>query len=59
MYVVLPYFVSMEAMVSCLIHGGNISRSCQFHFCRLVGKGECDPCGDTLMLNPQMPLCCV
>ena len=59
MYVVTPHFVFMEAMVSCLIEGWNISRISQFHFCHLEAKGEGGPCGATLMLNPLMPLCCV
>ena len=57
MYVAMPYFVFIKAMVSCLIHGGNISHVSQFQFCRLVGKGEDGPCGATLVLNPMMPLC--
>ena len=40
MYVVMPYCVLMEAMLSCLIHGGNISRISPFQFRGLVGMGE-------------------
>ena len=40
MYVVMPYCVFMEAMLSCLIHGGNISRISPFQFRGLVGMGE-------------------
>ena len=48
MYVAMPYFVFMEAMVSCLIHGENTSHVCNpcflFLVCHLVGKGEDGPC---------------
>ena len=52
MYVAMPYFVFMEAMVSHLIHGGTFlifgAHVSQFQFCRLVGKGEDGPCGPRL-----------
>ena len=58
MQVAMPYFVFMEAMVSCLINGGTFfifgAHVSQFQFCRLVGKGEDGRCGATLMLNPMM-----
>ena len=63
MYVAMPYFVCMGAMVSRLIHGENTSyvwNSCsQLQFCHLVGLSEDGPCGATLMKSPMMPLCCI
>ena len=55
MYVAMPHFVFMEAIVSHLINGG-IFLICRAHvspflFCRLVGKGDDGPCRATLMLN--------
>ena len=48
MYLAMPYFVFMEAMVPCLIHSENASHVWNpyflFRFCRLVGKGEDGPC---------------
>ena len=51
MQVAMPYFVFMQAMVSCLIHSGNLSHISRFQFCRLVVQGDSGPCGATLMLN--------
>ena len=52
MYVAMPYFVFLEAMVSHLIHSGKFlifgAHVSQFQFCRLVGKGEDGPCGPRL-----------
>ena len=60
MHIAMHYFVLMEAMASYLIHveilmfGTHVS---QFHFCRLVGKGEDGPFVATLMKKPMMPSC--
>ena len=47
MYVVMPYFVFMEAMVSWLINGEIIpyvlNPCCLLRFYRLVGKGKDEP----------------
>ena len=55
----LAVYCVMEAMVSCLIHGGNISHISQFQFLPSCRQGEDGPCGAMLMLTPMMPLCCV
>ena len=52
------YFVFLEAIMSCLIHGGTFfifgAYVSQFHLCRFVCKGEDGLCVATFMLNPMM-----
>ena len=61
MYVAMPYFVFMEAMVSWLISGENIpyvwNPCCLFHFTVLWANVRMGHVYPSFARNPMMPLC--
>ena len=63
MYVAMPYFVFVKAMVSCLIHGENMSHVgnsiCLFHFIVLWTNVRLGHVYLSFLRNPMMPLCCI
>ena len=60
MYVARPYFVFMEAMVSCLIYGEIISHvwnpCCIFHFTMLCARVRMGHVGACIMRKTMLPL---
>ena len=63
MYVAMPYFVFMEAMVSWLINGENISYvwnpCCLLHFTVLWARVRMGHACPSFARNPLMPLCLI
>ena len=63
MYVAMPYFVFMEAMVSCLIHSENISHVWNpyflFHFAVLWARVRMGQVYQRIARKSIMPLCCI
>ena len=61
MYVAIPYFVFMEAMVSWLIYGENIpygwNPCCLLHFTVLWARVRMGHVCRSFARNPMMPLC--
>ena len=61
MYVAVPYFPFMEAMVSWLINGENIpfvwNPCCLLHFTVLWARVRIDHVCPSFARNPMMPLC--
>ena len=61
MYLAMPYFVFMEAMVSWLINGENIpavwNPRCLLHFTVLWAKVKMGHVCPSFARNPTMPLC--
>ena len=61
MYVAMPYFVFMEAMVSWLINGENIlyvwNPCCLLHFTVLWARVRMGHVCPIFARNPMMPLC--
>ena len=61
MYVAIPYFVFMEAMVSWLISGENIpyvwNPRCLLHFTVLWARVRMGHACPSFARNPMMPLC--